>query len=198
MMTRLLLVFPNQVPTRTDSFNYVAPEDDCASVKVGIHNFKIYNVSLKSEALKVYKRAKEINPDVIGILLITKNAAADAEVVFLTENLSLMPSTILPSWVIKTINIIKKGYLSVPRFMLQTLRDELLLGKVVDNKESITWENHLTPREDEINELISRGYSNKEIADRLFISVSTVKSHIYKIFRKTSIKNRTQAIIMKQ
>ena len=49
---------------------------------------------------------------------------------------------------------------------------------------------HLTDREKELVELIYEGRSNAEIAEALFISESTVKTHIYNIFKKMRIKNR--------
>lgn len=48
----------------------------------------------------------------------------------------------------------------------------------------------LTDREKELVELIYEGRSNAEIAEALFISESTVKTHIYNIFKKMKIKNR--------
>lgn len=55
--------------------------------------------------------------------------------------------------------------------------------------------NALTPREKEILLKISEGCSNKEIADSLFVSLSTVKTHTNKIFSKLGANNRVQAII---
>lgn len=52
----------------------------------------------------------------------------------------------------------------------------------------------LTPREREVTELICRGKSNKDIAEMLFLSESTVKTHIYNIFRKLEVKNRIEVI----
>lgn len=52
----------------------------------------------------------------------------------------------------------------------------------------------LTPREREMVELIYSGKSNREIADMLFLSESTVKTHIYNIFRKMNVKNRIGVI----
>ena len=51
----------------------------------------------------------------------------------------------------------------------------------------------LTQREMEILCLVSSGSSNGEIAGQLFLSEYTVKSHIYNIFRKIDVHNRTQA-----
>lgn len=48
----------------------------------------------------------------------------------------------------------------------------------------------LTEREKDLVALIYEGHSNAEIAEELFISESTVKTHIYNIFRKMGIKNR--------
>lgn len=52
----------------------------------------------------------------------------------------------------------------------------------------------ITTREKELIELIYAGKSNKEIADTLFLSESTVKTHIYNIFRKMDVKNRVGVI----
>lgn len=52
----------------------------------------------------------------------------------------------------------------------------------------------LTPREKELIELIYNGKSNKEIAEILYLSESTVKTHIYNIFRKMDVKNRVGVI----
>lgn len=53
---------------------------------------------------------------------------------------------------------------------------------------------HLTNRELEVVDLILKGLSNKEIADKLFISNYTVKNHIENIFKKMDVTNRTSII----
>jgi DNA-binding CsgD family transcriptional regulator len=52
----------------------------------------------------------------------------------------------------------------------------------------------ITRRELEILELIARGMSNREIADKLFVSENTVKTHSSRLFDKLSAKRRTQAV----
>lgn len=52
----------------------------------------------------------------------------------------------------------------------------------------------ISEREQEIIELILKGKSNKEIEDALFISIKTVKSHIYNIYKKLGVKNRLELI----
>jgi len=53
---------------------------------------------------------------------------------------------------------------------------------------------NLTARETEILELVKNGLSNEEIADNLYISSHTVKTHMGNIFQKLQVKNRTAAL----
>lgn len=52
----------------------------------------------------------------------------------------------------------------------------------------------ITRRELEILELIAGGFSNREIAEKLFVSENTVKTHSSRLFDKLSAKRRTQAV----
>lgn len=52
----------------------------------------------------------------------------------------------------------------------------------------------ISKREKEIVELICKGMTNQQISDSLFISLQTVKDHVYRIFIKTGVKNRVQLI----
>jgi DNA-binding CsgD family transcriptional regulator len=52
----------------------------------------------------------------------------------------------------------------------------------------------ITRRELEILELIAQGLSNREIAERLFVSENTVKTHSSRLFYKLNVKRRTQAV----
>ena len=52
---------------------------------------------------------------------------------------------------------------------------------------------HLTSRELGILRLIERGLSNKEIAGRLFIEVSTVKNHVHHVLEKLQVRTRGEA-----
>ena len=53
----------------------------------------------------------------------------------------------------------------------------------------------LSVREEEVLVLLSRGYSNKEIADRLELSVDTVRSHLKHIYEKMHVRSRTEAVV---
>lgn len=52
----------------------------------------------------------------------------------------------------------------------------------------------ISQREYEVLELMSQGLSNQEIADKLFISLSTVKTHSANLYIKLDVKRRTQAV----
>ena len=52
----------------------------------------------------------------------------------------------------------------------------------------------ITPRELEILEAMAAGFSNREIAARLFVSENTVKTHAARVFDKLSARRRTQAV----
>jgi DNA-binding CsgD family transcriptional regulator len=53
----------------------------------------------------------------------------------------------------------------------------------------------LTRREAEVLVLVAEGLSNSEIGDRLYIGRATVKTHITRIFAKTRVRDRAQAVL---
>jgi len=52
----------------------------------------------------------------------------------------------------------------------------------------------ISKRELEVLQLMAKGFSNSEIAETLFVSLNTVKTHSSKLFEKLDVKRRTQAI----
>lgn len=52
----------------------------------------------------------------------------------------------------------------------------------------------LTPREQELLALLAKGYRYKEIADRMFVSIDTVRTHIRNIYEKLQVSSRTEAL----
>jgi DNA-binding NarL/FixJ family response regulator len=52
----------------------------------------------------------------------------------------------------------------------------------------------LSKREQEVLELLSKGFMYKEIADKLFVTLSTIKRHLNHIYQKLQVQNKTEAI----
>jgi ATP/maltotriose-dependent transcriptional regulator MalT len=82
----------------------------------------------------------------------------------------------------------KKETLIVDKEIYIVRDKELPVAK--DNAQDIGISN----RELEVLQLMAGGLSNAEIAEKLFISLNTVKTHLSKIFEKLEVKRRTQAV----
>jgi LuxR family maltose regulon positive regulatory protein len=69
-----------------------------------------------------------------------------------------------------------------------------ILIKTVSNKKNVASVDRLSNRELDIINLLAQRLSNQEIADKLFISISTVKRHIINIYQKLGVNKRRQAV----
>lgn len=77
----------------------------------------------------------------------------------------------------------------------------LLSAFTSENEENISFEDfckkfEVSPRETDIVREICNGLSNKEISEKLFISLQTVKDHTHRIYIKTNVKSRVQLITL--
>ena len=55
---------------------------------------------------------------------------------------------------------------------------------------------NLSPHQFSVLQLMSQGFSNREIADRLFLSENTVKGYVQEVLRRLSAKNRVEAVMI--
>lgn len=74
----------------------------------------------------------------------------------------------------------------------KSLHKAVIDSKVINHQKISELE--ITPREYEVLQSISEGLSNKEIADKLFLSESTIKTHVSNLLVKLNAKRRTQAL----
>jgi len=81
---------------------------------------------------------------------------------------------------IETVVVEKEVYINKP-------------GNFVPDTALISWL-ELSKRELEVLGLLAQGHSNQEIAAKLFVSLSTVKTHLQNLFEKLDVKRRTQAV----
>lgn len=74
-------------------------------------------------------------------------------------------------------------------FLEESLRRDLLHSIIRQKKEQARTEALLTRREKEVLDLISREYTNQEIADKLSLSVRTIESHRFSLLHKLNVRN---------
>ncbi|MGH2573421.1 MAG: response regulator [Actinomycetota bacterium] len=90
---------------------------------------------------------------------------------------------------IQTVRLVAGGNMVIDPQLVVALADELTQAKERDRKAET-----LTTREVEILQLLAFGHTNKDIADQLFISPDTVKTHLEHIFEKLGASDRTAAV----
>lgn len=96
----------------------------------------------------------------------------------------------------KTIRLVMKGEKVLPGKLTESLFSQIInIAEVHSGPEKIIDSVKMTSREKEIVDLISQGFSNKEIAFRLKISLFTVKSHVHNILEKMALNTRLKIAI---
>lgn len=96
-----------------------------------------------------------------------------------------------PAELVNAITSVVQGEVIISSVMAPKLLSEIGTAPEPTAKETSL----LTPRETEILQLIAEGLTDREIAERLFISLNTAKSHLKNILAKLHLKSRTQAAI---
>lgn len=95
----------------------------------------------------------------------------------------------------KSVKSVYKNELWVERKILTRVVKDAISGNKTTFKDIENKLVDLTETESKIVKLALRGYSNKKIASHLYLSDKTVKFHLYKVFKKLSIKNRSELIL---
>ena len=107
-----------------------------------------------------------------------------------------MLKNVEPDDLVQTIIHISQGGVIVSPLMASKLLNEF--KKLGDGTEKIAEkpdDEVLSPREDEVLQLVAQGATNKQIADTLIIAESTVKTHLRSIMEKLHLANRSQAAV---
>jgi ATP/maltotriose-dependent transcriptional regulator MalT len=86
--------------------------------------------------------------------------------------------------------------LSKPKIQTVLVEKEIVVSQPGDNtvNEIELKKLNLSTREYEVLQLLVQGLTNAEIAGKLFVSLSTVKTHVSNLFAKMDVKNRTQVV----
>jgi DNA-binding NarL/FixJ family response regulator len=90
---------------------------------------------------------------------------------------------------LRTVRLVAEGNMVIDPELVVAVADELSTGKGTDRNPQA-----LSERELEILQLLAFGYTNKEIAGRLFISADTVKTHLEHVYQKLGASDRTAAV----
>ncbi len=69
-------------------------------------------------------------------------------------------------------------------------------GNINTDNENRLSDNLLTLKEKEVLQMIAKGESNKQIADKMFVKEVTIKTHLNSIYKKLKVANRTQAVLV--
>ena len=159
-------------------------------------NFLIVSSGLPGtlELTEVISKAKQLYPRTKILVVVNDNDSgrllnylvASADAIIFTEN--LVESL---EFAIKQV---AKGQLFICGKSTQELRSSFLLQKT-ESKFEVGLLELLTDRELEVLNSLTQGINYKQISKLLFISESTVKTHINNIFTKLSVNDRTQAVL---
>jgi len=173
-----------------------------------------------ADGLEAIEKAKEIAPDVIlmdlnmprcsGLEAIQALQAEMPQINILVLTVSEMETDLFaavkfgatgyllkkaePEELISAILHIARGEVIVSPLMATKLLTEFKdLTAGAARKPAEKTDAALSPREGEVLQLVAQGSTNKEIADSLFISENTVKTHLKNIMEKLHLANRSQA-----
>ena len=190
--------------------------DDHEMVRLGVSSYlsiqdDIEVIGEAENGREGYEKAMELRPDVILMDLVMEEMDGIKSTKAILKDwpqakIIIVTSFIDDEKVYPAIEVGAAGYLlktstahEIADAIRATQRGERVLEPEVTNKmmEKMSRRNEPVLHEDlnEILMLISEGKSNQEIADELFITLKTVKTHVSNILAKLEVEDRTQAAI---
>ena len=161
-------------------------------------------------------KAEQLEPDVILMDLVMPGKTGLEAIVEIKQILPRARILVLTSFaddsnVTKAIRAGAYGFLlkdTSPDELVQTIRwvyadklplpqelTHILLGGKAAEEEPDSMQQDLTPRELDVLQCIAQGMSNKQVAQKLSVSTTTVRSHVSSMIRKLNVENRTQLAI---
>lgn len=143
------------------------------------------------EACRMIKKEK---PEV-GVIALTIHDQEEYLFEFIKAGASAyLLKDVSPGQLVETIRGVAKGESFItPKLMASVFQEITRMSKQQPNQQ--TDDDQLTAREVEVLQHVARGDSNRSIAKKLYISEKTVKNHLYRIFQKLNVEDRTQAAL---
>ena len=129
---------------------------------------------------------KEVCPQTI-LVVVTEQENTETVLQFLKAGADACFGQVVPGYLSRILELVcRSNVLVMPRFV----KNHLMQIEALSEREVPIMADNLTNREKQIYDLLMKNHTNKKIADILFISESTVKTHVRNIFRKVGTKNR--------
>ena len=101
-----------------------------------------------------------------------------------------------PEDLVEAIRIVAAGEALLAPSVTRRLLDRVASRLPPANEDTIPALSQLTEREMEVLKLMARGMSNAEIAEKLVVSETTVKTHVSRVLAKLDLRDRVQAVIL--
>jgi DNA-binding NarL/FixJ family response regulator len=101
-----------------------------------------------------------------------------------------------PQELVDAIHVVAKGDALLAPSITRRLLDRFAEQAPQDDPEPPPQLASLTERELEVLKLVAKGWSNAELAEKLFVSETTVKTHVSSVLRKLGLRDRVQAVVM--
>ena len=137
--------------------------------------------------LKLIQSIKEVCPQTI-LVVVNEYENTDTVLEFIKAGADACLGQVSPRYLSRILELVCRSSIMV---MPRHIKNHLMQTEDLFEKEVYVMLDNLTSREKQIFDLLMRNFSNKKIADILFISESTVKTHARNIFRKVGTKNRS-------
>ena len=191
--------------------------DDHEMVRLGLKGYldlqdDVDVVAEASNGREGVEKALELHPDVIMTdIVMPEMNGIEATLAILKEwpeaKILILTSYLDNEKIYPVLDAGAKGYMlktssadDILRAVRKVAKGELAIEtevsqKVEYHRNHIELHEDLTARERDILGLLAKGYENQRIADELFISLKTVKTHVSNILSKLEVSDRTQAVV---
>ena len=191
--------------------------DDHEMVRLGLKGYldlqdDVDVVAEASNGREGVEKALELRPDVIMMdIVMPEMSGIEATLTILKEwpeaKILILTSYLDNEKIYPILDAGANGYMlktssadDILRAVRKVAKGELAIEtevgqKVEYHRNHIELHEELTARERDILSLLAKGYENQRIADELFISLKTVKTHVSNILSKLEVSDRTQAVV---
>ncbi|OFU70251.1 response regulator transcription factor [Streptococcus gordonii] len=191
--------------------------DDHEMVRLGLKSYldlqaDVEVVAESSNGREGVEQALELRPDVIIMDIVMPEMNGIEATMAILETWPEAKILILTSYldnekIYPVLDAGAKGYMlktssadEILHAIRKVARGEIAIEtevskKVQYHRNHIELHDDLTARERDILGLLAKGYENQRIADELYISLKTVKTHVSNILSKLEVSDRTQAVV---